>query len=108
MSKAPLYANHCQANTAHIRQSRPHSGLGVQVKTLKTFQGVPSSLQNGPRIRSSQILVDNVTKSVPGRASTDLEEVAVPDEGAEGHGELCMYVCTYIYIYIYIHICLHL
>ena len=29
---------------AHIRQSRPDSGLGFQVKPIKTFQNVPSSL----------------------------------------------------------------
>ena len=28
----------------HIRQSRPQSGLGFQMKVLKTFQVVPSSL----------------------------------------------------------------
>ena len=29
---------------AHVRQSRPDSGLGFQVKVPKTFQVVPSSL----------------------------------------------------------------
>jgi len=33
---------------AHIRQSRPDSGLGFQVKVLDTLQGVPSSLGSGP------------------------------------------------------------
>ena len=32
---------------AHIRQSKPDSGVGVQVKVLKTCQGVPSSLGSG-------------------------------------------------------------
>ena len=32
---------------AHIRQSRPDSGLDFQVKFLKTFKGVPSSLGRG-------------------------------------------------------------
>ena len=32
---------------AHIRQSRPNSGLGFQVKVLKTFLRVPSSLGSG-------------------------------------------------------------
>jgi len=27
----------CRVNTAHVRQSRPDSGLGFQVKVLKTF-----------------------------------------------------------------------
>ena len=36
-----------RANMAHIRQSRPDSGLGVQVKVLETFQIVPSSLRSG-------------------------------------------------------------
>ena len=29
---------------AHVRQSRPDSGLGFQAKVLKTFQSVPCSL----------------------------------------------------------------
>ena len=32
---------------AHIRQSRPDYVLGFQVKVLKTFQVVPSSLDSG-------------------------------------------------------------
>jgi len=32
---------------AHVRQLRPDSGFCFQVKVLKTFQGVPSSLGNG-------------------------------------------------------------
>ena len=28
----------CRANSAHIRQSMPDSGLGFQVKVLKTFK----------------------------------------------------------------------
>jgi len=32
---------------AHISQSRPDSGLGLQVKVLKTLQGVSSSLCSG-------------------------------------------------------------
>jgi hypothetical protein len=32
----------CQANVAHIRQSRPDPGLGLQVKVLETFKGAPS------------------------------------------------------------------
>ena len=32
---------------AHTRLSRPDSGLGFQVKVLKTFQMVPSSLGSG-------------------------------------------------------------
>jgi len=32
---------------AHIGQSRPDSGLGLQVKVLKPFQAVPSSLGSG-------------------------------------------------------------
>ena len=35
--------------SAHIRQSRPDSGLDIQVKVLKTLQSVPSSLGNGMR-----------------------------------------------------------
>ena len=37
----------CPANMAHIRQSRPDSGLGFQVKVLKTLKVVPSLLGSG-------------------------------------------------------------
>ena len=33
-----------RANTAHVRQSRQDSSLGVQVKVPNTFQACPSSL----------------------------------------------------------------
>ena len=36
-----------RANMAHIGQSRPDSGLGFQVKALRTFGGVPSSRGSG-------------------------------------------------------------
>ena len=35
----------CRAISAHIRQSRPDSGLGVQIKVLKALRVVPSSLR---------------------------------------------------------------
>jgi len=37
-------AGRCRANVAHIRQTRPDSGLGFQVKVRIPFEGVPSSL----------------------------------------------------------------
>ena len=37
----------CRANMAHIRQSRPDSGLGFQVDVLEPFHVVPSSLGSG-------------------------------------------------------------
>jgi len=41
-----------RANMAHIRQSRPDSVLDIQVKVLKTFEVVPSSLGSGePRFK---------------------------------------------------------
>ena len=39
--------NRCRANSAHVRQSRPDSGLEFQVKDFTTFQVVPSSLRSG-------------------------------------------------------------
>ena len=33
---------------AHTRQSRPDSGLGVQVKDRQTFEAVPTSLGSSP------------------------------------------------------------
>ena len=44
MSEVPL---RCRVNMAHIRQSRPDSGLGFQVEVLKTFKIVSSSLGSG-------------------------------------------------------------
>ena len=45
----PPRASHpsCRANLEPISQSRPDSGLGFQVKVLKIFKGVPSSLGSG-------------------------------------------------------------
>ena len=40
------YNPRCRANAAHVRQSRPDSGLGFQVDALKTFQVVPFSLRS--------------------------------------------------------------
>jgi len=37
----------CRANMAHIRQPRPDSGLGFQVKVIRTFQIGPSLLGSG-------------------------------------------------------------
>ena len=37
----------CRANMAHIRQSRPGSGLGSQVKVLETVLVVTSLLGSG-------------------------------------------------------------
>ena len=34
----------CQANMAHIRQPRPDSGLGFQVKALEPFEWFPLRL----------------------------------------------------------------
>ena len=37
----------CGANMAHVKQSKPDSGLGFHVKALAVVQGVPSSLGSG-------------------------------------------------------------
>ena len=37
-----LFRNRCRANMAHVRQSRPDSGLGFQVKFLNPFKLLPS------------------------------------------------------------------
>ena len=42
---------------AHIRQSRPVSGLNFQVKFFKTFQGVPSSLGSGRQVVSLRLWI---------------------------------------------------
>ena len=45
---APQISSCCRANSAHVRLSRPDSGLGSQIKALKKFQVVPSSLVSAP------------------------------------------------------------
>ena len=40
----PTILNRCRSNMAHIRQSRPDSGNGFQVKFLRTFKVGSSSL----------------------------------------------------------------
>ena len=44
----PLHVQRLRANMAHIGQSRPADGLGFQVKVLKIFPAVRSSLESGP------------------------------------------------------------
>ena len=46
-SPTPYALNRCRANIANIRQSRPDSGLGFQVKVRATFQCAPFSLESG-------------------------------------------------------------
>ena len=40
----------CQENLAHVRQSRPDSGLDFEVKALELFQNVASQLGSDSRI----------------------------------------------------------
>jgi hypothetical protein len=42
-----LGMHRCRSNSVHIRQPGPDSGLGMQVKALKPFRVVPSSLGRG-------------------------------------------------------------
>ena len=44
-----LSASRCRATMARIRQSRPDSGLGFQVKVLQNFYAAPPSLGNWRR-----------------------------------------------------------
>ena len=46
-------------NMAYIRQSRPDSGLGFQVKVLEIFQVVSSSLGNGTPLIVNSSNVDD-------------------------------------------------
>ena len=47
----------CRANLAHINQSTPDSGIGVQVKMLKAFEVSPSLLASG---RKRELFIDNL------------------------------------------------
>ena len=57
---------------AHIRQSRPDSGLGFQVKVLKHFQVVLSSLGSGGVNHASLLLMDGSHSAVWGVLLSDL------------------------------------
>ena len=57
-----------RANIAHVRQSRPDSGLGFQVKVLKFFLIVPSSLVENwpwPIMTSSCAFASSAPRSPP-------------------------------------------
>ena len=41
---------HCRANMAHIRQSRPDSGLGLQVRVIKNFSLSPGPTRSTPAL----------------------------------------------------------
>ena len=47
MQRGPLSSEYGTSNMAHLRQPRPDSGLAFQVKGMKSFLVVPSSLGNG-------------------------------------------------------------
>ena len=47
-------STHRRANMAHVRQSRPGSGLGFHVEDLKTFGSVPSALRSGKTGRDEE------------------------------------------------------
>ena len=79
----PGEAEHCRTNVVHILQSRPDSGLGLQVKVLKIVLVVPSSLGSGTdRPEPSDRRMLSIAISI----------------------YLCIYLCIYIYIYIYLSI----
>jgi len=46
---------------AHIRQSKPDSGLGVKAKDLKTFQVVPSALGSGNSSSTHKVFLEQVS-----------------------------------------------
>jgi len=48
----------CRANMAHIRQSRPDSGLGFQTKVIVTFEVVPSSPGSGTKVHGVGLWVE--------------------------------------------------
>ena len=53
----------CRANMAHIRQSRPDSGLGFQAKVLKTFRDVPYLIGRGRGARRASNASAKSTRS---------------------------------------------
>jgi len=56
---APSSRYRCRANSAHIRQSRPESGLGLQVKVRNTFKVVRKRLCTAPRSRRNRVAFEH-------------------------------------------------
>ena len=71
----------CRAKSAHIRQSKPDSGLGSQANVLGTLEVVPSSLGSG------RMLVR---------------------KGKRECHMIYIYIYIHIYMYVYIHICIYI
>ena len=66
-----LQRHRCRANMAHIRQSRPHSGFGVDVKVLHTFLVIPLSLGRGAGSSSTVIESSISVKILSGDLRSD-------------------------------------
>jgi len=63
--RAPLVVQRVVCHTSkhltrRMRKSRPDSGHGFQVKVLRTFKVVPSSLGNGFEVRRAPLVVQRV------------------------------------------------
>ena len=59
---------------AHMRQSRPYSGLGFPVRVLKTFQVGPSSLRSGEGGTSPLVCKAQTFVSLNPRLESNKEE----------------------------------
>ena len=69
---------------ANIKQSKPDSGLGIQVKALNTCQAVPSSL--GSSGQSGRVLrVEDKLSEV--RLSQSLQRCLIPTTSGANQGE---------------------
>ena len=87
------------AKTAHVREWRPEYGVGLQVKALKTFQAVPSSLGgNTAHIRQSR----------PDSAVLPSPRGSWP-RGASTRPRLCIHItCIYIHTHTHTHVYIHI
>jgi len=82
----------CQANMVPSRPSQPDFGLGFQVKVLKTFKVVLSSLRSG----------------FGGRVPVSLVTYFERSRERERDRSVDMYTYVYLYMYIYIHYRIHI
>ena len=85
-------AGRCQANVAHIKQSRPYSGLGFQIKVFELFLSCPLFARQ--QFQGAGLLLDRRdhhdavgkgTASCRCRANVAHARQSQPDSGRRDH-----------------------
>ena len=69
------WVSRCRVNMAHVRQSRPGSGLGLQAKVLRPLKVDPSSLGSGQRCESGPLRAVHLSR----HSGRGFELTRIPD-----------------------------